>query len=275
MLHLVADSSCDLPDDLVKKYNIRLVPLIVNIDGKGYRERVDITPAEFYQKMAMSRTLPSTSQPPPSAFLDVFKELAGSGQILCITISSGLSGTYQSACLAKEQSGADVVIFDSLGGSLGHGLQVLKAARLAELGYGLPRIVEELEKYRSAMSILVLLNTLENIVKGGRLSRFQGTMGKLLDIRILLHNDSQGKVVLKSKARGKKKFMELVMAEINRLRPDLKGVEIGISHFNNLEDAQYIKKELFEKQHSGEVIINDMGSTMATYAGEGGMIVSF
>jgi DegV family protein with EDD domain len=275
MLHLVSDSSCDMPEELIKRYNIQIVPLIVNIEGEFFKERVDITPKEFYSKMEMSRSFPKTSQPTPAAFAEVFTRLAQSGPVLCITISSGLSGTYQSACLGKELSGADITVFDSLGGSSGHGLQVIKAAELAESGHSLKEIVVELEKYRSEMNILILLNTLDNIVKGGRLSRLNGNLGKLLDVRILLHNNKEGKVVLQAKARGKKKFMNLVLNEIMKLRPDMSTVDVGITNVNNLEDAEYIKKELIEKCQARSVFINDMGITMATYAGKNGMIVSF
>jgi DegV family protein with EDD domain len=275
MLHIVTDSSCDLPEDMIKRYNIHIVPLSVNIDGKVYRERIDLTPQQFYQKMALSRNLPKTSLPPPASFLEVFKELSQTGPVLCITISSGLSGTYASALRAKEQSEKDITVFDSLAGSLGHGLQVIKAAEMAESGHSLPGILSELEKYRSKMNILILLNTLDNIVKGGRLSRFQGGLGKLLGIKVLLHNDAEGKVVLKAKARGKTKFLSMVLQEIARRCPDMTAVDVGITHYNNLEDAEFIKKELVEKLHARQVIINDMGITMATYAGEGGLIVAF
>jgi DegV family protein with EDD domain len=275
MVQLVADSSCDLPEELIKKYNIHIVPLVVNINGEIYRERVDIAPQEFYKKMALSKNLPRTSQPSPAAFLDVFTERSKSGPVLCLTISSGLSGTYESACVAKELSGIDITVFDSLAGSLGHGLQVLRAAQLAESGHPLEEIVKELEKFRSRMNILVLLNTLDNIVKGGRLSKLQGSLGKLLDIKVLLHSNKAGKVELRSKVRGKKKFINMVLNEIIRLCPDMTSVDVGITHFNNLEDAEFIKKELLEIRHAHDVVINDMGITMATYAGEGGMIVSF
>jgi DegV family protein with EDD domain len=275
MLQLVTDSSCDLPEDLIKMHNIHIVPLVVNIDGDLYREKVDITPKEFYKKMALSKNLPNTSQPTPASFVDVFTQLSKFGPILCITISSGLSGTYQSACLGKELSGADITVFDSLGGSLGHGLLVLRAAELAESGHTLGEIVSELEKYRSKMNILVLLNTLDNIVKGGRLSKLQGNLGKLLDIRIMLHNNKEGKVILQAKARGKKKFVNMVLAEIKKRCPDMSLADVGITHFNNPEDSEFIKKELVEKCHARNVLINDMGITMATYAGEKGMIVSF
>jgi len=275
MVHLVADSSCDLTEALIKRYNIHIVPLVVNIDGEVYRENLDITPKEFYKKMAISKNLPKTSLPSPASFKNIFTELAQSGPVLCITISSGLSGTYESACRGKEQSGADITVFDSLAGSLGHGLQVLKAAELIESGHTLEEILNELKKYRSRMNILILLNTLDNIVKGGRLSKFQGSLGKLLDIKVLLHNNQEGKVVMKSKARGKIKFLRMVLQEIRRLCPDMTSVDVGITHFDNLEDTEFIKNELLEKCHARKVLINDMGVTMATYAGTGGMIVSF
>jgi DegV family protein with EDD domain len=264
LLNLVSDSSCDLPEELIKRHNIHIVPLSVNIDGKIYLERVDITPQEFYKKMALSRTLPKTSLPPPSLFKNLFLELAQSGPILCITISSGLSGTYESASQAKKQAGGVIEVFDSLAGSLGHGLQVLKAVELAEKGYPVTKILEELEIYRSKINILILLNTLDNIVKGGRLSRFQGSLGKVLDIKILLHSNREGKVVLKSKARGKTRFLMMFLQEIRRLCPDMTSVDAGITHFNNLEDAEYIKNELLENYHARSVLVNDMGITMAT-----------
>ncbi len=275
MLHLVSDSSCDLPEELIKQYNIHIAPLSVNIAGKVYRERLDITPQEFYTKMAKSPELPKTSLPPPALFKNLFNELAQSGPVLCITISSGLSGTYEAAYWAKEQAEGDIKVFDSRAGSLGHGLQVIKAARMADEGHQAAEIIEELERYRSNMNILVLLNTLDNIVKGGRLSRFQGGLGKLLDIKILLRNNPEGKVVLKSKARGKTRFLSMVLKEIAKLCPDMTAVDAGITHYNNPEDAEFIKNELLVNHHAHSVLINEMGITMATYAGEGGMIVSF
>jgi len=275
MLYLVADSSCDLPEELIKKYKIHIVPLVVRVDGESYRERIDITPQEFYKKMALSKELPKTSQPTPAVFAEKFKEFSNSDQILCITISSGLSGTYQSACIGKGQCGENITVFDSLAGSLGQGLQLIKAAELAESGYTLTEIVSALEKYRSKRNILILLNTLDNIVKGGRLSKIQGYLGKLLNIKVLLYGDKEGKVILQEKVRGKKKFMEIVLNEIIRLCPDMASTDFGVTHFNNPEDAEYIKKELTNKYHARKVIINEMGCTMATYAGEGGMIVSF
>jgi DegV family protein with EDD domain len=274
MLQVVTDSSCDLPEELLKRNNIRVVPLVVNIDDNIFREGVDITPEAFYKKMAWSAKLPKTSQPPPPDFADVFRELSYLGPVFCITISSKLSGTYQSACLGRELSGMDVTVFDSLAGSLGHGLQVLRACELARSGCSASEVVAELEKYRKEITILILLNTLENIVKGGRLSKIQGNLAKILGIRVLLHN-LEGEVVLLEKVRGKEKFLDHVLHTIFNLCPNMTNRDVGITHFNNPSDVEIIKQALYVKSHPRSLLVNYMGPTMATYAGEGGIIVSF
>jgi len=186
MIKIISDSSADLPKDLIEKYDISLVPLTIRIEGRDYLEKVDLTPQEFFAKMFSSEALPKTSQPSPASFAKAFSPFSADTEVLCFTISSGLSGTYQSACMGKELSDAKVTVFDTLAGSLGHGLQVIRAAQLAQQGHTVEEIVADLTEYRENMNILVLLNTLENIVKGGRLSKFQGSLAKILNIKVLL-----------------------------------------------------------------------------------------
>jgi DegV family protein with EDD domain len=274
MLQVVADSSCDLPQELLEKHNIWVVPLEVTVDDENFTEGVDITPEIFYEKMAHSVNLPKTSQPPPVAFSKVFRKLSDLGPVICLTISSKLSGTYQSACLGQELSGVDATIFDSLNGSLGQGLQVLRVCELAKAGVNVSEVVAELDIYRKAMKTLVLLNTLKNIVKGGRLNKFQGNLARILDIRVLLHA-VDGEVLPLAKAHGRKKFLDMVLHTIYELCPDMTGRYVGITHFNNLVDVDIIKQALVEKCHPHGFIVNHMGTTMATYAGEGGIIISF
>ncbi|HHW54587.1 MAG: DegV family protein [bacterium] len=274
MLQVVTDSSCDLPEELIKENNIRVVPLTIHIEDQLYREGVDISTEEFYDKMAKSPSLPKTSQPQPAAFAGVFRELADFGEVLCLTISSKLSGTFQSACLGRELSGVDAFVFDTLAGSLGHGLQVLKACQLAQAGCTAKEIMGELTQYRDKMKILILLKTLENIVKGGRLSRFQGSLASILNIRLLLHN-VEGRVELLEKVRGSRRLFARVLELIRGYCPDMTGRDVGITHFRNQADTEKIKEALQEQFHPRRIIINKMGATMATYAGEGGMIISF
>lgn len=274
MIQLVTDSSADLTQELLNAYNISVIPLTIAIDGQEYLEGVDLTPQEFYKKMFNSKQLPKTSQPSPATFAKGFKVLADKGSILCLTISSGLSGTYQSACLGGEMSGADVKVFDTLAGSLGHGLQLIEAGKLIKQGFSLNKILEYLEGFRKHANILILLNTLENIVKGGRLSKFQGQLAKVLDIKVLLEG-VEGKVEIVEKIRGAKRFLNRALDIIGERKKDFSETVFGITHVDNLKAAEFLKAELMERYHPKDVIINYMGATMGTYAGKGGMIVSF
>ncbi|MFB6468502.1 DegV family protein [Cytobacillus sp. Hz8] len=275
MIKIITDSSADLPKDIIERYDLTIVPLTITIDNQHYLEKVDLTAEEFYEKMFAAHDLPKTSQPSPAAFADAFSKFDPDTEILCLTISSGLSGTYQSACLAKELTDAKVTVFDTLAGSLGHGMQIIRAAELANQRNSIEEIIIELEKYRQKMNILVLLSTLENIVKGGRLSRFQGSLAKILNIKVILDRVEGGKVEILERVRGKKKFFNRVLEIIEERGTDFSKMTFGITHTGNVEDAESMKTELMRRFQPKAILINYMGATMGTYAGRDGMIISF
>ncbi|WP_042454599.1 DegV family protein [Neobacillus dielmonensis] len=275
MIKIITDSSADLPKHLIEKYNITVVPLTVLIDNKTFSEGVSLSPQDFFTKMFHSDELPKTSQPSPALFAKTFNQFTKDDQLLCLTISSGLSGTYQSACLGKDLSDANVTVFDTLAGSLGHGLQIIRAAELAQQGQSMEEILKDLTDYREKMTILVLLDTLENIVKGGRLSKFQGSLAKILNIKVILERVEGGKVEIKEKVRGKKRFHNHTMELIQEKHSDFSNTVFGITHTGNVEEAEAIKQELIERFQPKDVLVNYMGATMGTYAGKGGMIISF
>lgn len=275
MIHVVTDSSADIPISLIEKYQIQVVPMIVRIDGQEYEEGVNITPQEFYQKMLTSQELPKTSQPAPNRFSKQFLQFIDAGETLCFTISSKLSGSYQSACLGKELSeNKQVTVFDTLAGSLGHGLQVLMAAEMGKEGASLEKVLKKLEEYRHEMKFLILLDSLENIVKGGRLSRFQGSLAKLMNIKVLLHN-VEGSAEILEKIRGHHHALQRLLDLVGERCADFSNRVVGITHVDNLEDASYLAAEIEKRYHPKDILINEMGSTIATYAGKAGVIVAF
>ncbi len=274
MIKIITDSSSDLSREIIEKYDITVVPLKVNIEGKDYLEGVDITPEEFFMKLFSSGNLPKTSQPSPVEFAESFSKFTEEDELLCLTISSGLSGTYQSACMGKELSGTNVTVFDTLAGSLAHGFQIVYAAKLAQKGYSIEKIVTELEKNREEMNILILLDTLENIVKGGRLSKFQGSIAKILNIKVILEGVN-GKVEVLEKVQGKKRFQKKTLEVIQNKKEDFSQTIFGITHTGNIEEAEALKAELIRLFQPKDVIVRYMGATMGTYAGKGGMIISF
>ena len=275
MIQIVTDSSADIPKNIINKYHIYTVPMNISVNGKEYEEGVDITPKEFYKEMAISRELPKTSQPSPARYAQTFSKLSGQGEVLCFTIASTLSGSFDSARLGKELSGnPSVEVFDTLAGSIGHGLQVIKAAEMAQAGFSMDEILSQLSRYRQEMRFLILLDTLENIVKGGRLSRFKGSLAKILNIKAILHN-VEGRVEVLEKVRGRQLSLKRVINLVGERCVDFSERPIGISHVNILPDAQFLSQELEKLYHPKEIIIHDMGATIATYAGKAGLIVAF
>lgn len=275
MIKIVTDSSCDLPKKFIERHDINVVPLTVNIDGEEYTEGKDITPELFWEKMRSSNDLPKTSQPTPAAFSETFKRLAkNENEILCLTISSKLSGTFQSASLGNQLAGNPATIFDTLSGSLSHGIQVLQSARMAEKGESLENILQYLENFRKKVTILILLHTLENIVKGGRLSRFKGSLAKLLNVKVILHG-VKGEVHILKKVRGTKRFLNETLKIMEEIPGIMEKKIFGITHVDNAEDAEFFKNEILERFNPKEIIVNGMGPTMGTYAGEGGIIIGF
>lgn len=275
MIHIVTDSCVDLPEYLLQQNNIHVVPLTIRVKDKEFIEGVNITPQEFYKEMEQSSELPQTSQPTPAQFAKVFKELTGKGPVLCLTISSKLSGSFNSANLGKELSGnTQVTVFDSMAASIGQGLQVLKAAELVQKGMALPDILSQLNTMREEMKFLILLDTLDNLVKGGRLSHFQGSLAKLLHINVILYN-VDGVPEILEKVRGHHKSLERLLELVGKNRQCFLDQAIGITHVNNLADAQFLADKLKERYHPKEIIINEMGATVSTYAGKLGIIVAY
>lgn len=277
MINIVTDSSCDLSDEYIKKHNIRVVPLYVRFGDEEYLDGVDITPQEFYEKMYKFPKLPKTAQPSPAAFLKAFKESAEEGaKTLCITLTSRLSGTFQSANIAKNMSGLgdNVAIFDSLSATGGLNLQIMQAVEMIKNGLNLDEIVEKLKKYRDDdMTMVALLNTLENVVKGGRLSKFQGAIGNFLNIKVIL-DIVDGTVVVAEKLRGKKQLFERSLEKIAERVSDFSKRVFFINHVDNWEDAEFLKQEIIDRFNPKDVILGYMGPTISTYAGKGGIVIS-
>ncbi|MEH7235696.1 DegV family protein [Bacillus sp. JJ1562] len=275
MIKIVTDSSADLPIELLQKYDITVVPMNVSIEGKEFREGVDLTPQDFFKKMFTATELPKTSQPSPATFAEVYSKFPADSEIICLTISSGLSGTYQSATIGKDLTDNRVTVFDTLAGSLGHGMQILRVAELAKKGHSIDEIIINLTEYRENMNIYILLDTLENIVKGGRLSKFQGSLAKLLNIKVLLQRATGGKVEIFEKIRGKKKSQKRLLEVIKQSKSDFSETIFGITHTGNIEEAEALKNEIIAQFHPKDVMLNYMGATMGTYAGKDGMIISY
>lgn len=276
-IKLITDSCADLPEEILEKYNITVVPLEVRFSDKTYLDGVDFDNDQFYNMLKNSKELPKTSSPSPQQFI---KEFYGPDEhILIITISAGLSSTYNSAILAKKiyelgNNDKKIHVLDSLSASVGQGLVVLKLAKMIQAGTQINELLEYSQKIIKDVNLFFMLDTLENIVKGGRIGKVAGQVASLLSIKIIMTSDGNGVVDLAEKIRGSKKAFNRLVDIVGENNLNLEDRIIAIGHANCYDKALEYKKRIEEKYKFKDIIISTIGSTIGSYSGEGGLIVA-
>ena len=215
MLAIVTDSTADLRPDEIAALKVHSVPLYVSFQGKVHRDWIDIDPARIVAGVQAGADLPTTSQPSPEDFSRAFAAAVaeGASEILAITITSGMSGTYQSANLAAKDAAVPVSIVDSQNASAGIAILVRQAVRMRDAGASRDAIVATLEGMREHMLVLFSVGTLEYLQKGGRIGRASALLGGLLNIRPILTLEA-GKIAPAAKARGTKKAIAEIVERV-------------------------------------------------------------
>jgi DegV family protein with EDD domain len=276
-IKIITDSSCDLPQDLVDRYDIGVVSLHVTFDNnETFTERVTINPEQFWERMAGSKELPKTSRPTPEAFAGAFREaLKNYASVIYLGLSSALSGTFESAQLAAKSVDGDIHLVDSLTGSLGLGILAVKAHEFVHSGVNVRTVVNKIIDYRNGMNTLFTMDSLENLIKGGRVGRLPGFIGAMLNIRPIGKAGDVGQIDVLEKVRGRARSLQRIVQLVGEMGANLQEKIVGISHVNCLQEALNLKTNIEENYHPKNVIIGKIGSTMGTYAGNGGLIVSF
>lgn len=217
MIQIVTDSTSDITPVQARERGLRVVPLKTIFGQREYLDGVELTAADFYDQLAASDELPHTSQPTPYQFEQVFREILANGdQVLCVVISGKLSGTCQSAEIAREAcGGADIAVVDSNTTILGLRLLVDRALQLRDRGLGLAELADALARERERIRIFALVDTLEYLHKGGRLSKTAAFTGTLLGIKPIIGLKDGGLGVF-GKARGRQRGFEAVFAQVER-----------------------------------------------------------
>lgn len=273
-IKIITDSSCDLNKDIIDRYDIKVVPLNVSFGEDIYIDG-ELDKKEFYDRMKNSKELPKTSCPSPDKFLQSYE---GEEDLVVFTIASDLSGTYSSALLAKnmlleENPNRKIAVIDTETGSIGHGQFVIKAARLIEEGKPFEEVVEIIETIKKDKLFYGSLETLENAIKGGRVSPIAGKLINALNMKVII-KIGNGAVKPIDSARGCNNSIKKVVSKINDMMNNGNYKSLGIAHANCLEKAEKVK-EIILKEHSfDEVIISEIGSVMGVYTSEGAILVS-
>ena len=275
-IRIITDSASDMVDS--KRSDVTFLPLRVIFGDTEYRDGIDITRKEFYEKLVEGDEIPKTSQITPFEFGEAIKATREAGEdVLVITLSSKLSGTYQSAAVAASEYDEGVAVVDSANVSVGEYILVEYAIRLKDEGRSLSEIVTELEKAKEKIHVIALLDTLEYLKKGGRISKAAAFAGGLLSIKPVIAVEN-GEVVVLGKARGSKQGNNYLKEQIKKAG----GVDYSMPYvlgYSGLDDSllqKYISdSEELWKDNTDKLDIILVGGAIGTHAGPGAIAVAF
>jgi len=273
---VVTDSTSYIPQELREKYNISIVPLILVWDGVTYRDGFDITPEEFYKRLATSKTMPTSSQATLKDFTETFTRLLDEGyDILTIVISSRMSGTIRVAEQAKRELGADnIEIVDSLSTAMELGFHVLTAARAAADGASLAEAKALAEKARENSGFLLSLKTLEFLHRGGRIGGASRWIGTALRIKPILEvRDGRVEPLekIRTHKRAIKRMVEIVVERTRGRKP----IHLAVGHTNAEEKGREVMEEITSILEPEEVLFTTVSPVIGTHVGPGGVGIAY
>lgn len=262
-IKIITDSTCDLNREVIKKNNIEVIPLMVNFGEKTYFDGVDIDVRKFLMKINEEDEFPTTTGINPHVFYESYKKYLDEGyKIISIHLSSKMSGTYQAACLAKEMlETEDIIVINSMNVTAGLGLLVIKAVELREKEYSIEKIETILKETIPHIKNAYVFVSLDNLVKGGRLSKTAGVIGNLLNIKLILGVVS-GEMAVIDKVRGTKKAIKKVLASLDNLNNKETSI---LLHIDNKDILPVLKEELVDRKVN--FIECEVGCVVGTHSG--------
>jgi DegV family protein with EDD domain len=274
---IVADSSCDLNEELKENLNISLVPFNIDVDDTKFIDDENMDSMELIRAMRNSPNPVKTSCPSPGDFVTEYKN---ADNIFAVTISSQLSGTYNSAALAKkmvqeEEPNKFIHVFDSKSASVGETLISMKIQELVEKRLSNFEIVEKVESYISGMKTFFILESLDNLIKNGRISKTKGLIANVLNLKPIMGSTDEGEIELVENTRGSKKAFKRLVEIIGETGEKFEEKILAISHANALEKAEELKKEIQRKYNFKDIIVVKTAGLSTAYAYDGGVILVF
>lgn len=275
-IQIIIDSMVDMPKDILNKFNIIVMPLTIIFGDEEYRDGVDLTYAQFYEKLSQSKDLPKTAQITPNEFIKIFKKVLDEGkEVLCINGSSRASGTFQSAVVAKNSLESDKIeVFDTMALSFGAGIFVYEAAKMAAAGKRLEEIVEHLSAMKGRVDHIFTVDTLEFLKKGGRLNPMKATIATMLNIKPIL-TVVDGLVEPLDKVRGSKKVIGKMIELAKERGETFEDKVVGISHAVCEDMLELLKEQVAEELKPREIIITEIGCTIGTHVGPGTLAIFY
>lgn len=277
MYKLIAGSSCDLTEEMKKELDIDLVPFTITIDEKEYLDDEDIDLKEMIKDMNDSEEAVQTACPSPGAFLEAYGDHKN---IFVVTISSKLSGAYNSAMTAKDMALEKdkekfIHVFDSKSASAGETLVALKLKEEIEKGISRDEIIKNVEEYIDEIQTFFILESLQNLIKNGRISKTSGLIANVLQFKPIMSDDGSGNIELFQRVRGKNRAFKRLVKAISEKGFVCEEKKLVITHVDALKRAERLKKEIENKYNFKEVLIVKTGGLCSAYADDGGIVLVY
>ena len=277
---IIADSCCDLNTELKENLKVNLVPLTIEVGEHTLRDDENLDTMELVRLMKNSPKAPKTACPSPGDYMKRFED---GENIFVVTLSSALSGSYNSAMLAKkmffdhleDKKNKFIHIFDSLSASIAQTLISIKLHELIEANIENYIIVDKVNHYIKEMKTFFILESLDNLVKAGRLSKIKGKIASTLNIKPIMGEDGRGNIREVEKIRGSKKAFRRLAEIIGEQEGKFEEKIIGIAHCNALEKAKELKSEILKRYNFKDIIIVETAGISTVYANDGGVIIAF
>lgn len=264
-IKIITDSCLDIPKHFIEENNIEVLPVLINFGEESYLDTVEITVQEMQKRIDTENELPTTAQITPIRFEECFKRNLEEGyQIVAVIMSANMSGTYQSACLAKNMlESDDIVIIDSQTITSGQGLLVLEACRLRDAGLTISEMETELNETKNKIKSSLAFESLDNLVKGGRISKTAAAIGTALGLRLILEM-KDGMMAVKDKIRGNKKVVKKIISDYESGNPDT-SKPVALLMYENEELYNALKEYL--EENNIEYIHTMVGCAVAIHSG--------
>lgn len=272
---IVTDSSCTMEKSLRDELNIHMMPLSIMVDGVVYPDDDHLPGEKFMDMMANAKALPKTSQPPIGEFVELYDRLGEDGsEVISIHMTKGLSGTVEAARQASNLSSSKVTVIDSDFTDQGLSFQVIQAAKLAQAGAGIPEILAEIERVKQNTKLYIGISTLDNLVKGGRISRTTGLLSNIFNMKVVMDFENT-ELIPVAKGRGVKtfnKWFDELKSELSKI-PNVR--QIGISHADGLELANGFKEGLQAIFKDMDIPVLHTNPVIATHTGKNAFAIMY
>lgn len=276
----MTDGGADIPTQLAEKMNVIIVPLYLHFTDGEYQTGVTLNLESYHKKVKELNEVPQSAAPSPNDFYKAYKKVPADKPIIMLSLSKELSSTYENAVAGKnlileEEPEREISIINTKTASCGVALLMYDLYKKEKEGLSYTQLVNHIEDRVEQTATLFVLNTLDNLVRGGRISKVTGKIAKTLNIKLLMRGSDEGTIEVTEKIRGQKKAIKRFIDQIGEYTKNFENKALFMTHCNDSSRASKLLQEIKSKYTFKETFLSDMGPIIATHGGEGAIVIAF